>query len=57
MTVPTLREWLESIIAQAEALKAKLVGAPEDDVSKALQEIDANLSSLLSWAEDGWKED
>jgi len=55
--MPTLREWLESIIAQAETLKAKLEGAPEDDVSKALQEIDANLSSLLSWAEDGWKED
>ena len=46
--MPTLQEWLDSIVEQAIALKGKLKGAPEE-IAKSLQEIDSELSSLFTW--------
>jgi len=55
--MPTPDEWLASIIEQAINLREVSTGAPTDDVSKTLREIDAQLSALLSRAEDNRAEE
>lgn len=56
--VPTPTEWLDSIIQQANDLKQhkNLEGMP-DDCKTTLENLDADISALLSWADDNWEEE